>query len=68
LARNPTIASTFLLANFVPFRLNRLADAVSQDLSEIYRDRFGLDIPENAGQQGGRVAHQTQARGTRPMH
>jgi DNA-binding MarR family transcriptional regulator len=46
LARNPTIASTFLLADFVPFRLNRLADAVSQDLSEIYRDRFGLDIPE----------------------
>jgi DNA-binding MarR family transcriptional regulator len=37
---------TFLLANFVPFRLNRLADAVSQDLSQIYRDRFGLEIPE----------------------
>jgi DNA-binding MarR family transcriptional regulator len=47
LGRNSTISSgTFLLANFVPFRLNRLADAVSQDLSEIYRDRFGLEIPE----------------------
>jgi len=41
-----TPSSTFLLANFVPFRLNRLADAVSQDLSQIYRDRFGLEIPE----------------------
>jgi DNA-binding MarR family transcriptional regulator len=47
LARDSAIASSgFLLANFVPFRLNRLADAVSQDLSEIYRDRFGLEIPE----------------------
>jgi DNA-binding MarR family transcriptional regulator len=46
LARNPTIGNAFLLADFVPFRLNRLADAVSRDLSEIYRDRFGLDIPE----------------------
>ena len=47
MAKNPTITSQpFLLADFVPFRLNRLADAVSQNLSEIYRDRFGLDIPE----------------------
>jgi DNA-binding MarR family transcriptional regulator len=30
----------------VPFRLNRLADAVSVNLSEIYRDRFGLEISE----------------------
>jgi len=37
---------TLILADFVPFRLNRLADAVSQDLSEIYRVRFGLGIPE----------------------
>jgi DNA-binding MarR family transcriptional regulator len=34
------------LAHFVPFRLNRLAEAVSQDLSEIYRVRFNLGIPE----------------------
>ena len=47
MTRNPPITSNpFLLAEFVPFRLNRLADAVSQDLSEIYRERFGLDIPE----------------------
>jgi len=34
------------LPSFVPFRLNRLAVAVSQYLSVIYRERFGLDIPE----------------------
>jgi DNA-binding MarR family transcriptional regulator len=33
------------LEGFVPFRLNRLADAVSQYLAVIYRDRFGLEIP-----------------------
>ena len=31
---------------FMPFRLNRLAEAVSTNLSAIYRDRFGLQIPE----------------------
>jgi DNA-binding MarR family transcriptional regulator len=30
----------------VPFRLNRLADAMSHNLSSIYRQRFGLEIPE----------------------
>jgi DNA-binding MarR family transcriptional regulator len=34
------------LSEFVPFRLNRLAAAVSEHLSAIYRDRFGLQIPE----------------------
>lgn len=34
------------LARFVPFRLNRLAVAVSQYLAIIYRDRFALEIPE----------------------
>ncbi|MEA3150264.1 MAG: hypothetical protein QOD56_1203 [Gammaproteobacteria bacterium] len=34
------------LKDFVPFRLNRLAEAVSQDLSSIYRERFQLEIPE----------------------
>jgi DNA-binding MarR family transcriptional regulator len=37
---------TLLLERFVPFRLNRLADAFSVNLSEVYRDRFGLEIPE----------------------
>jgi DNA-binding MarR family transcriptional regulator len=34
------------LARFFPFRLNRLAVAVSQHLAGIYRDTFALQIPE----------------------
>jgi len=34
------------LARFVPFRLNRLAAEVSEHLASIYRERFGLDVPE----------------------
>jgi len=38
--------ATLHLASFVPFRLNRLAVEVSNHLSEIYRERFRLEIPE----------------------
>lgn len=41
-----TASDALVLADFVPFRLNRLADAVSRNLSDIYRRRFGLEIPE----------------------
>jgi DNA-binding MarR family transcriptional regulator len=34
------------LFRFVPFRLNRLAAEVSNALSDEYRARYGLDIPE----------------------
>ncbi len=34
------------LGDFVPFRLNRLAAQVSEHLAGIYRERFGLDVPE----------------------
>lgn len=34
------------LPAFVPFRLNRLAGAVSEHLAVIYRGRFALDVPE----------------------
>ena len=44
-ARSATPAA-LQLPSFVPFRLNRLAVAVSNHLSVIYRERFGLDIPE----------------------
>jgi DNA-binding MarR family transcriptional regulator len=37
---------TLLLRNFTPFRLNRLAAGVSEHLSAIYKQRFGLEIPE----------------------
>ena len=34
------------LEDFLPYRLNRLADAVSRDFSRIYRERHGLTRPE----------------------
>jgi DNA-binding MarR family transcriptional regulator len=39
-------APALLLTNFTPFRLNRLATGVSEHLSAIYKQRFGLEIPE----------------------
>ena len=35
-----------LLESFLPYRLNRLADAVSREFSKTYRDRHGLTRPE----------------------
>jgi len=34
------------LESFLPYRLYRLADAVSREFSRIYRDRHGLTRPE----------------------
>lgn len=34
------------LENFLPYRLNRLADAVSREFARTYRDRHGLTRPE----------------------
>jgi DNA-binding MarR family transcriptional regulator len=42
----PAARPTLRLAAFVPFRLNRLADAVSEHLAAIYRGRSALEIPE----------------------
>jgi DNA-binding MarR family transcriptional regulator len=42
----PRAAPALQLGNFVPFRLNRLAAEVSEHLAAIYRERFGLDVPE----------------------
>lgn len=36
----------FRLEDFLPFRLNVLAQEVSERLSVIYSEKFGLDIPE----------------------
>jgi DNA-binding MarR family transcriptional regulator len=34
------------LQRFLPYRLNRLAAEISEELSGIYAERFGLDVPE----------------------
>ena len=34
------------LSRFVPFHLHRLSAEVSEHLAAIYRERFGLDVPE----------------------
>jgi DNA-binding MarR family transcriptional regulator len=38
--------TTLRLRAFVPFRLNRLAGAVSEHLAASYRERFALEVPE----------------------
>ena len=38
--------ATLHLPSFIPFRLNRLGGAGSNYLSAIYREHFGLDVPE----------------------
>ena len=39
-------AATLELENFLPYRLNRLADAVSREFQKIYKGRYGLTRPE----------------------
>jgi DNA-binding MarR family transcriptional regulator len=34
------------LETFLPYRLNRLSEAVSAEIRPVYRDRFGLTRPE----------------------
>ena len=36
----------FELTRFLPFRLNRLAAEISEQLSTLYAGRFGIDIPQ----------------------
>lgn len=72
-SRQPA-APALQLGRFVPFRLNRLAAAVSEHLAAIYRERFGLDIPEwrvmaTVGPEHGctaqHIAHSTRMHKTR---
>ncbi len=49
--RPPTTATTpttpaLLLTNYTPFRLNRLAQGVSDHVAAVYKQKFGLEIPE----------------------
>lgn len=36
----------FQLSRFLPFRLNRLAAEISEQLSALYAERFQIDIPQ----------------------
>lgn len=36
----------FALAHFLPFRLNRLAADISEELAALYAERFAIDIPQ----------------------
>jgi len=36
----------FELTRFLPFRLNRLAAEISEQLSTLYAERFAIDIPQ----------------------
>ena len=38
--------SEFQLTRFLPFRLNRLAAEISEQLAALYGERFQLDIPQ----------------------
>jgi DNA-binding MarR family transcriptional regulator len=40
------MVNDFALENFLPFRLNVLAQTVSERLSAIYATKFNLDIPQ----------------------
>jgi DNA-binding MarR family transcriptional regulator len=40
------IATPFALDRFVPYRLSVLSNTVSDAIAGLYRDRFGLTIPE----------------------
>lgn len=37
---------TLILDAFLPYRLNRLAEAASDEVRPIYRDRYGMNRPE----------------------
>jgi DNA-binding MarR family transcriptional regulator len=38
--------AAFALTRFLPFRLNRLAAEMSEQLSTLYAERFDIDIPQ----------------------
>lgn len=40
------MTQTLPLDDFLPYRLNRLAETVSRDFGRIYRDRHGMTRPE----------------------
>ena len=43
---SPALPAVFALEDFVPYRLSVLSNTVSDAIAALYRDRFGLTIPE----------------------
>jgi DNA-binding MarR family transcriptional regulator len=46
IAARTSTTPALLLANFTPFRLNRVATGVSEHMAEVYKRRFGLEVSE----------------------
>lgn len=40
------MSARLTLARFLPYRANRLAQGISDSLSRIYMERFGISVPE----------------------
>ncbi len=41
-----TETAPLVLENFIPYRLNKAAEAISQRFASLYHDRYGLTRPE----------------------
>ena len=46
MTEHPVQNPALVLEDFLPYRLNRLADLVSRDFSRLYKDRHGMTRPE----------------------
>lgn len=46
MVKYPMVKTGLDLDSFLPYRLDILADAVSRALSRLYKDRYGLAVPE----------------------
>ena len=46
MTRDDSATPTLLLEQFLPYRLSVLANTVSDSMASLYRDRFGLSIPD----------------------
>ncbi len=43
---HPVVSDAIELEQFLPYRLSRLTNTVSNAIAELYRDSFGLSIPD----------------------
>ncbi len=45
-SKHPVVSDAIELEQFLPYRLSRLTNTVSNAIAELYRDSFGLSIPD----------------------